>query len=181
MNKKHIIITTILSSMLIFPLLIYYFTADEYISEKSILYKTKNKPKTITKDLFVGEWKSENSSTKTFLITKENSSLILEIFENSKIIESDKNGVFNKTTNNLVFKFNNKQYVFTYNLDSNKTNMKVINSSINSDIIIIIILNLVISVIATLTYSVRIAGINTGKIAISLALFNAIALIILSL
>lgn len=45
------------------------------------------------------------------------------------------------------------------------------------DIIIVAILNFIISIIGTLVYAVRIVGVRTGKIAVSAALFNAIALI----
>jgi Protein of unknown function (DUF2837). len=44
-------------------------------------------------------------------------------------------------------------------------------------LIIVMILNFIIALIGTLAYSVRIVGVRTGKIAISFALFNAIALI----
>lgn len=44
-------------------------------------------------------------------------------------------------------------------------------------ILIVIFLNFIISLVGTLAYSVRIVGVRTGKIAISFALFNAIALI----
>lgn len=45
------------------------------------------------------------------------------------------------------------------------------------NIIVVILLNFIISLIGTLAYAVRIVGVRTGKIAISLALFNALALI----
>lgn len=44
-------------------------------------------------------------------------------------------------------------------------------------IILVCILNFLITLIGTLAYSVRIVGIRTGKIAVSSALFNAIALV----
>jgi hypothetical protein len=44
-------------------------------------------------------------------------------------------------------------------------------------LLIVILLNFVISLVGTLAYSVRIVGVRTGKIAISFALFNAVALI----
>src|SRR5690554_306941 len=47
----------------------------------------------------------------------------------------------------------------------------------NYDILIIIALNFIIALIGTLAYSVRIVGVRTGKIAVSFALFNAVALI----
>lgn len=46
-----------------------------------------------------------------------------------------------------------------------------------ADILIVIFLNIIIAIIGTLAYAVRIVGIRTGKIAISFALFNALALI----
>lgn len=45
------------------------------------------------------------------------------------------------------------------------------------DIIIVAALNFIISLIGTLVYSVRLVGIRTGKIAVSAALFNALALL----
>ena len=45
------------------------------------------------------------------------------------------------------------------------------------DIIIVAVLNFIISLIGTLVYAVRIVGFRTGKIAVSAALFNALALI----
>ena len=45
------------------------------------------------------------------------------------------------------------------------------------NIIIVAALNFIISLIGTLAYSVRLVGVRTGKIAISLALFNALTLI----
>lgn len=45
------------------------------------------------------------------------------------------------------------------------------------DIIIVAVLNFIISLIGTLVYAVRIVGVRTGKIAVSAALFNALALI----
>ncbi len=47
----------------------------------------------------------------------------------------------------------------------------------STDIFIVAFLNFIISLIGTLVYSVRIVGVRTGKIAISSALFNALALI----
>jgi len=44
-------------------------------------------------------------------------------------------------------------------------------------VLIVILLNSIISLVGTLAYSVRIVGVRTGKIAISFALFNAVALI----
>lgn len=44
-------------------------------------------------------------------------------------------------------------------------------------IVIVIILNFIIALVGTLAYAVRIVGVRTGKIAISFALFNAVALI----
>ncbi|WP_256014194.1 lipid II flippase Amj family protein [Desertivirga xinjiangensis] len=44
-------------------------------------------------------------------------------------------------------------------------------------IVIVIILTLVINIITTVSYSVRVVGIRTGKIAISFALFNILVLI----
>lgn len=46
-----------------------------------------------------------------------------------------------------------------------------------TDIVFVLILNIVISIIGTLAYAVRIVGIRTGKIAISFALFNAFSLV----
>lgn len=47
----------------------------------------------------------------------------------------------------------------------------------STDIFIVAFLNFIISLIGTLVYSVMIVGVRTGKIAISSALFNALALI----
>lgn len=47
----------------------------------------------------------------------------------------------------------------------------------NIQILIVVILNLVISLIGTLAYSVRLVGIRTGKIAVSFALFNVLMLV----
>lgn len=47
----------------------------------------------------------------------------------------------------------------------------------STDILIVAFLNFIISLIGTLVYSVRIVGVRTGKIAISSALFNALALV----
>jgi hypothetical protein len=44
-------------------------------------------------------------------------------------------------------------------------------------ITIVIILTFIINLIATLSYSVRIVGVRTGRIAVSLALFNVLVLI----
>ena len=44
-------------------------------------------------------------------------------------------------------------------------------------LLIVMLLNVLISLVGTLAYSVRIVGVRTGKIAISFALFNAVALI----
>ena len=44
-------------------------------------------------------------------------------------------------------------------------------------LLIVILLNFIISLVGTLAYSVRIVGVRTGKIAISFALFSAVALI----
>ncbi|WP_242695745.1 lipid II flippase Amj family protein [Desertivirga brevis] len=48
---------------------------------------------------------------------------------------------------------------------------------ITSQIAIVLVLTLVINIITTLSYSVRIVGIRTGRIAISFALFNILVLI----
>src|SRR4051794_17297206 len=44
-------------------------------------------------------------------------------------------------------------------------------------IILVLILTFIIYIISTLAYSVRIVGVRTGRIAISFAVFNVIALI----
>ena len=44
-------------------------------------------------------------------------------------------------------------------------------------LIIVMLLNFIIALVGTLAYAVRIVGVRTGKIAISFALFNAVALI----
>lgn len=44
-------------------------------------------------------------------------------------------------------------------------------------LLIVILLNFIIALVSTLAYSVRIVGVRTGKIAISFALFNAVALV----
>lgn len=46
----------------------------------------------------------------------------------------------------------------------------------NKQILIVAILTFIINLISTLSYSVRIAGVRTGKIAISLSLFNILVL-----
>jgi len=46
-----------------------------------------------------------------------------------------------------------------------------------TQIIIVLVLTLIINIITTLSYSVRIVGIRTGRIAISFALFNILVLI----
>jgi hypothetical protein len=46
-----------------------------------------------------------------------------------------------------------------------------------SQVVLVIILNFIIYIIATLAYSVRIVGVRTGKIAISFSVFNIFALI----
>jgi hypothetical protein len=47
----------------------------------------------------------------------------------------------------------------------------------NSQIILVLILNFIISLIGTLAYSVRLVGVRTGKIAVSFALFNVLMLV----
>ncbi|ADY56301.1 hypothetical protein Sgly_2008 [Syntrophobotulus glycolicus DSM 8271] len=47
----------------------------------------------------------------------------------------------------------------------------------NSQIILVITLNFIISLIGTLAYSVRLVGVRTGKIAVSFALFNMLMLV----
>ena len=44
-------------------------------------------------------------------------------------------------------------------------------------VIIVLILTVIISIISTLAYSVRIVGVRTGRIAVSFAVFNIFALI----
>lgn len=46
-----------------------------------------------------------------------------------------------------------------------------------ADIVFVIVLNIIIAIIGTLAYAVRIVGIRTGKVAISFALFNVLALV----
>ena len=46
-----------------------------------------------------------------------------------------------------------------------------------TQILIVLILTFVINLITTLSYSVRIVGIRTGRIAISFALFNILVLV----
>ena len=46
-----------------------------------------------------------------------------------------------------------------------------------ADIVFVIALNIIIAIIGTLAYAVRIVGIRTGKVAISFALFNVLALV----
>lgn len=46
-----------------------------------------------------------------------------------------------------------------------------------ADIFVVIAMNIIIAVIGTLAYAVRMVGIRTGKIAVSFALFNALSLI----
>ncbi len=47
----------------------------------------------------------------------------------------------------------------------------------NIQIIIVLVLNLIISIIGTLAYSVRLVGVRTGKIAITYSVFNILSLI----
>jgi hypothetical protein len=47
----------------------------------------------------------------------------------------------------------------------------------NTQIVIVLLLNFIISIIGTLAYSVRLVGVRTGKIAISSALFSILALV----
>lgn len=47
----------------------------------------------------------------------------------------------------------------------------------DGQIIIVLVLNFIISLIGTLAYSVRLVGVRTGKIAISIALFNILMLV----
>jgi hypothetical protein len=47
----------------------------------------------------------------------------------------------------------------------------------NIQIIIVLLLNLIISIIGTLAYSVRLVGVRTGKIAITYSVFNILSLI----
>lgn len=47
----------------------------------------------------------------------------------------------------------------------------------NIQIIIVVILNIIISIIGTLAYSVRLVGIRTGKIAITYSVFNILSLV----
>lgn len=47
----------------------------------------------------------------------------------------------------------------------------------DTQIIVVIILNFIISLIGTLAYSVRLVGVRTGKIAVSFALFNILMLV----
>lgn len=47
----------------------------------------------------------------------------------------------------------------------------------DTQIIIVLVLNFIISLIGTLAYSVRLVGVRTGKIAVSFALFNVLMLI----
>src|SRR5882757_8313246 len=46
-----------------------------------------------------------------------------------------------------------------------------------SQILIVLILTFIINLITTLSYSVRIVGIRTGRVAISFALFNILVLV----
>ncbi|OLN28097.1 hypothetical protein DSOL_4241 [Desulfosporosinus metallidurans] len=46
-----------------------------------------------------------------------------------------------------------------------------------TQVIIVLILTVIISIISTLAYSVRIVGVRTGRIAVSFAVFNIFALI----
>lgn len=47
----------------------------------------------------------------------------------------------------------------------------------NIQIVIVLVLNLIISIIGTLAYSVRLVGVRTGKIAITYSVFNILSLI----
>lgn len=47
----------------------------------------------------------------------------------------------------------------------------------NTQIIIVFVLNFIISLIGTLAYAVRLVGVRTGKVAISFALFNILMLV----
>src|SRR4029077_1291316 len=46
-----------------------------------------------------------------------------------------------------------------------------------TQVIIVLLLTFVINLITTLSYSVRIAGVRTGRIAVSFALFNILVLV----
>ncbi len=48
---------------------------------------------------------------------------------------------------------------------------------LNTQMMIVLVLNFIISLIGTLAYSVRLVGVRTGKIALSFALFNVLTLI----
>ncbi len=50
-------------------------------------------------------------------------------------------------------------------------------AKMDTQIIIVLGLNFIISLIGTLAYSVRLVGVRTGKIAVSFALFNVLMLI----
>src|SRR4028118_705789 len=47
----------------------------------------------------------------------------------------------------------------------------------STQIAIVLVLTFIINLISTLSYSVRIAGVRTGRIAVSLALFNILVLV----
>ncbi|WP_346912635.1 lipid II flippase Amj family protein [Clostridium sp.] len=47
----------------------------------------------------------------------------------------------------------------------------------NTQIIIVLVLNFIIAIIGTLAYSVRLVGVRTGKIAITFAVFNILSLV----
>jgi len=48
---------------------------------------------------------------------------------------------------------------------------------LNTQIIIVLVLNFIIAIIGTLAYSVRLVGVRTGKIAITFAVFNILSLV----
>lgn len=47
----------------------------------------------------------------------------------------------------------------------------------DTQIIIVLVLNFFISIIGTLAYSVRLVGVRTGKIAVTFAVFNVLMLV----
>lgn len=54
---------------------------------------------------------------------------------------------------------------------------KLVGGNLNIQIAVVLILNLIISIIGTLAYSVRLVGVRTGKIAITYSVFNILTLV----
>lgn len=126
---------------------------NEHTTERITLNIDIEKQSNVALDNYIGTWNYEND--KKAEISKDNG-IILKLYTDKKSYSIFKNGKFDKNLSSMEMKIN--------------------KSGINFDIIVVIILNFVIALIGILAYSVRIVGVKTGKISISSALFNSIAL-----